>query len=162
MLGPLPLCPVLAVTQKAPPFVLLVGNFEPFFPPEPVHPLFVDLETFPPQQHPHSPVAVAGVLSRKRDHTLGQGAIPLFFVARVALRRSGLADRSAGPALGDLQLSPHVRDGGSPPSRAQKFPLLTSFRMLMSTACSATIFFRRAFSFSSSLRRLVSLGFIPP
>ena len=142
--------------------MLLVGNFEPFLSPEPVHPLLVDFETFSLHQRPNPPVAVAGVLSGERNHTLGKGPIPLDFVAHIALRRSGLADHSASPALRDFELTVHVRDSGSPSCRAQKFPLLTSFRILMSTACSATIFFRRAFSFSSSLRRLVSLGFIPP
>jgi hypothetical protein len=60
VLGSLALAPVLVVSRKAPPFVLLVGDFEPFLSPEPVHPLIVDLETFPPQQRPHLPVAIAG------------------------------------------------------------------------------------------------------
>src|SRR5215210_2082022 len=47
-------------------------------------------------------------------------------------------------------------------SQSQKFFRLTSFRIWMSTACSATIFLRRVFSFSSSFRRLVASAFIPP
>jgi hypothetical protein len=45
---------------------------------------------------------------------------------------------------------------------AQKFPQPTSFRMSMSTAWLATIFFRRAFSASNSLRRFIASAFIPP
>ena len=48
------------------------------------------------------------------------------------------------------------------PGRAQKLFRLTSLRMSMSTACSATIFLRRAFSDSSSFRRFIASAFMPP
>ncbi len=48
------------------------------------------------------------------------------------------------------------------PFGAQKFPRLISFSMSMSSAWSATSFFRRRFSPSSSRRRLASSGLSSP
>src|SRR5215217_7548043 len=121
-----------------------------------MHPLLVDQPTFSSQQRPHPTVAVAGILLREPNYPLGQPAIPLRLAAHVALARSVLADHPARPTLGDPQLLPNLLDGSPPPGRAQTFPLLTSFRMSISSSFSATNFFRRAFSFSSSLSRLAS------
>ncbi len=142
--------------------MLLLGHLETFLPPQPMHPLLVDRPTFTPQERPHPPVAIAGVLPRESDHPLGQPTVPLRLAARVALARPGLAYHLARPTLGDPQPLPNVLDGGPPPGRAQKFPLLTSFRMSMSNSFSASSFLRRVFSFCSSLRRFASLVLIPP
>src|SRR5918993_4066212 len=75
--------------------------------------------------------------------------------------RQPLLERS-GYEFGAVVRPSHVLDGGSSLGRAQKFPRLTSLRMLMSTAWSATIFFKRAFSFSSSFRRFISSDFTLP
>ena len=163
VLCPLPCASVLALAQeKAPPLALPLGHFETFLAPQPMHPLLVDRPTFVPQERPHPPVAVARVLPRELDHPLDQSAVPLRLAARVALARSGLADHPARPTLGDPQSPPNVLDGGPPPSRAQKFFRLTSFRMSMSSSFSASSFLRRAFSDSSSLRRFASLVLIAP
>src|SRR5215212_7912052 len=82
--------------------------------------------------------------------------------AFVTLAGPGLTHRPARPMLGDPQPLPRVLDGGPPPARAQKFARLTSLRMLMFTAWSATIFFRRAFSFSNSFKRFIASAFMPP
>src|SRR5215211_7624279 len=82
--------------------------------------------------------------------------------AFVTLARPGLSDHPARPTLGDPKPLPNVLDGCPPPGRAQKFFRLTSFRMLMSTAWSATIFFRRAFSDSNSFKRFIASAFMPP
>jgi hypothetical protein len=47
-----------------------------------------------------------------------------------------------------------MRDGFTAAHRAYHFPRLISLSMSKSKACSATSFLSRAFSFSSSLRRL--------
>src|SRR5215211_5251893 len=120
-----PRAPVLALTQdrEALPFVLLLGYFESFLSPQPMHPLLVDRPTFPPQQRPHPTGAVAGILPRELYQTLGQPAIPLRLAAHVALARSGLADHSARPTLRDPQLLPNVLDGGPPPGlNLRSFP----------------------------------------
>jgi hypothetical protein len=128
-----------------------------------MYPFLVHLPAFSPQERPSSAVAVAGVLLRKRHQTLGERPVFSRFLTDVGLARPGLPDRLARPTFGDLELPPHVLDGRPPPSRAQTFFRLTSFRMLMSTAWSATIFFlSRAFSFSSSFKRFIASAFMPP
>src|SRR5215208_391964 len=114
------------------------------------------------QKRPHPPVAIPRILPRELDHPFGQSAVPFRLAAHVALARSVLADHPARPTLGDPQSPPNVLDGSPPPSRAQKFPPLTSFRMSMSSSFSARSFLRRAFSFSSSLRRFASVVLIAP
>ena len=52
------------------------------------------------------------------------------------------------------QLTAGMLDGTPPAGWAQKFPLAVSRRMALFRAWSATSFFSRAFSFSSSFRRL--------
>ncbi len=72
----------------------------------------------------------------------------------MSLRRSGLLQHPTSPSLGDTQLLPDMFNGTPSPVRAQKFPETVSFRMAISRAWSATTFFKRTFSFSSSLSRL--------
>ena len=163
VLGAPPCAAVLALAkEEAPPLVLPLGHFETFLSPKPIHPLLVDRPTLAPQQRPHTSVAVARILPREGDHPFDQPAIPLGLAALVTLAGPGLSDHSASPTLRDPQPPPNVLDGSPPPSRAQKFPRLTSFRMSMSNSFSASSFLRRAFSFSSSLRRFASLVLIAP
>ncbi len=72
---------------------------------------------------------------------LGQGKIPTDPDAIAA-------------ALGNLQLVPNVLDAGAAPRGAQQFPAAASLRISLSSVRSATARRRRAFSVSSSLRRL--------
>ena len=128
-----------------------------------MHPFFVHRPTLPPQERPHPTVTVAGVLAGEADHPLHESPIiSCFLTYDVALAGSRLTDGPACPTLGDPKLPSYVLDGRSPPGRAQKFPWLTSLRMLMSTAWSATIFFKRAFSFSRSFRRFMESVCMPP
>lgn len=111
--------------------------------------------------------AVRGVWSRhnlltKHERPLPQRLIPLRLRGRLALAESRLIQGSARRALGDPEALPHPLYGSTPPRRAQKFPLATSFRIWLSSACSATMRFSRAFSFSSSRSRFASSAFIPP
>src|SRR3712207_5855830 len=98
----------------------------------------------------------------EHDHPLDQGPIPICFTTWVALGGPGLAHHPASPTLGDSPMLAYVLHRSSPPARAQKFFRLISFRMSMFRACSATSFFKRAFSFSNSLRRFASAELIPP
>src|SRR5215208_3543204 len=127
-----------------------------------MHPLLVNRPALPSQERPHPAVAIARVLVREPDHPLDQPAIQLGLTTGVALGGPGLTNHSARPTLGDPQSPTNVLGGSLPPARAQKFPRLTSLRMLMSTAWSATIFFRRAFSFSNSFKRFIASAFMPP
>ena len=79
------------------------------------------------------------------DHT----PFARWFLQPVALSRSRLLEKSAGPPLGDTMSSTRHLDGLASPERAQKFPSATSFSTRMSRVCSATIFFSSEFSRSS-------------
>jgi hypothetical protein len=63
----------------------------------------------------------------------------------MALRRPCLPQYRTGPTLGDTEVLAYVHDASTPPGRAQKFPELTSLRIALPRACSATAFFSRAF-----------------
>jgi len=74
----------------------------------------------------------------------------------------GLSNHSTCPALGDPELLSEGTSGPPSAVRGQKFPRFSSFSMSMSKAWSATILFRRWFSFSSSFSFLASSAFMPP
>src|SRR5215210_1515574 len=163
VLCPSPRASVLAYPfQQTPPLSLPLWHLQALLPPQPMYPLLVHQPALPPQERPHPPVAIARVFAGESDHSLDQPAVLLGLATHVAMSGPGLTDRPACPTLGDPQPPTNVLDGGLPPDRARKFPRLTSLRMLMSTAWSATIFFKRAFSFSSSLRCFMVWAFIPP
>jgi len=81
---------------------------------------------------------------------------------RSPLRGARLTKSPASSSLGHAQLLLDVSDGLPSASRAQKFPLATSLRIERPRAWSATIFFRRPFSFSSSRSRLAWSSLRPP
>src|SRR5690606_3849389 len=78
------------------------------------------------------------------------------------LGRAGLPDQSAGPPLRCPEPLLQHHHGTAAPLGAHQFPRFSSLSMSMSSAWSATIFFNRAFSRSSSLSRLASSAFMPP
>ena len=139
---------------QAPPFRLLQRHLQPFASPEPRHPLVVHPPALPPQQSRHRPVPVAAILTRQRGHALRQGPRLGGHPRGLALGATGLAHHPACPPLRDAQASLHLHDGRATPGRAQKFPDVTSLRMALSSAWSATSRFNRVFSRSSSFRRL--------
>ena len=69
--------------------------------------------------------------------------------SRLAQHLTGVPLRHPLPAQGVS----HILHGCPAFRRAQKFPELASFRMAMSSACSATSFFSRVFSVSSAFIR---------
>src|SRR5215207_1160284 len=115
-----------------------------------------------PQQRPYPAVAVARVLSGEGDRPVHQSRVFGGLCRDVALAGAGLVYYLTSPALGDLKPLLQMLHSSSSPSRAQKFPRLTSLSISMSSSFSASSFLRRAFSFSSSLRRLASEVLIPP
>mgnify|MGYP006304331943 CR=1 FL=1 len=127
-----------------------------------MHSLLVDSLSLPDQALPDPPVSVTRPLPAKLLHLLHQKYVQIRPGSLVALRRAGLAQNMTRPALGDSQRSLHVPYGSASPGRAQKFPSATSFKMLMSTAWSATIFFRRTFSFSSAFSFFRAWTSTPP
>ena len=89
---------------------------------------------------------------------------PLFVVDAcfVSLRRAWLLHQAASVSFRVAPLLLQVLDRPSLARRAYQFFRLMSFSASMSMACCATIFFSRAFSFSSSFIRAISGPFIPP
>ena len=83
----------------------------------------------------------------------------------VTLSASRLAQHPAGPTLGHSpwpQTATHLFHGSSSTFEAYQFPREASLRISMSRACSATIFFSRAFSFWRAFSCLAISGCIPP
>ena len=69
------------------------------------------------------------------------------------VRRPRLTEHSASPPLRDAQPVLHMHHGWASSGRAQKFPEATSFRIMLSSAWSATSFFSCVFSCSSAFKR---------
>ena len=123
--------------------------------PDPLHPLVVHPPALLPQHGRDPAVAVPAVLA---------SPAPTICRDRAAARRRAAADcrrcvDAAGPAP-DTPDAPRPSVSASrtcstaaPLRRAQKFPGAASFRMALSKDRSATSFFSRAFSCSSSLSR---------
>ena len=60
------------------------------------------------------------------------------------------------------QTATHLSDRSSPTFEVYYFPFAASFKISISTACSATIFFNRTFSFRRALSSFAISGCIPP
>ena len=80
----------------------------------------------------------------------------------VPLRAARRGEDPTGPTRRDDQRGPRGRDRLAPARRAQKVPDATSVRMAVSSAWSATSFFRRPFSRSRSVRRFAWSTRRPP
>src|SRR5699024_12832225 len=84
----------------------------------------------------------------------------------VALERAAVSGpaqpgQTARHPFTHLQCSDQVRDGGTAPARAKKFPSANSFSAAFSSSASASSRFNVAFCFSSSLRRFASSALRP-
>src|SRR6185437_11842555 len=130
--------------------------------PEPVDTLEVDRPAFSRQQGLDPAVAEAGILPGQCPDSQQQLFLSSSFAPDVPLARSGHAQGSAGPTLGDPERCHRTGDGLSPPGRAHEFPRAASLRIALSRANSATRALSRAFSFSNSLRRFISSALMPP
>ena len=131
---------------------------QPLVTPQPLHPLAVARPALPSQQRMDAPVAVARMTPREQLQPLPQQRLLRHQPAPVALRGAMLARQPARPALGDPETIAQRHHRSAPPLRAQKFPRATSLSMSISSACSPTIRFNRAFSFSSAFSRTTSSG----
>jgi len=129
--------------------------------PQPVCASCAHLHAIPGQEHLDEPVAILGVELGELAHP-GQDGL-------VLRRQTGLvADRGPGDASAacrnDARRDRGPWQGRQPsagPARSPFFPAI-SFITSSSKDRSASTFFRRLFSFSRDLRRLVSLGVIVP
>ena len=132
------------------------SNLPAMLPPDAPYALVVDVP--PPVLEALGLLLVAplGIVSLELGQLLDQ---VLFVVSNNGLVTSGGADDTKNQTyatLRSLELVLNVKDGLPLTSGAQYFPSRASLRMSLSRLKSATNFLRRAFSFSSSLRRLTS------
>jgi len=100
-------------------FRLLLGDLQPFMPPNPLDPLVVDQPAGIPQQSRDLPVAIAAVLPGKLDDVGRQPLLILAALRHLALCRAVLAERRAGATLGDAKLTANMLDTGAATRRAQ-------------------------------------------
>src|SRR5262249_50091039 len=147
---------------QPPLFPLFPGHPQPLLAPQPPHPLAVDPPPLAAEQRPDAAVAEPRMPPHQLQHPPHQlllGFLPpgLFPLAGARLPQDP-AGSALGPPEGLLQV-PH-RLAALPGTH--HFFCTTSWSICLSRASSATSFFSRAFSTSSSLRRLASSAFRPP
>ncbi len=151
---------LLAQPRLPPPLRRLVSQLHAQLLVEPVGLLPIDGPALPPQQDMHAPVAEAYAgLANLLDPLFQSGLTGTARLVPIRLRvkpdrRTGSADRY-GP-FGTQRV-----DQRSLPARPQSFRLMTSCSISLSSVRSATIFFSRAFSCSSSRSRFISDGIMP-
>jgi len=152
---------ICAATQT-PLFPLLLRHLEPFPLPQPPDSLAVHHVPFVTQQRPDPSIPEPRTRPNQLMHPTNDQRLVVPSLDRVPLRRSRLPDHPTRRPLRGLELILQLFDGFASTCRAYQFPPATSFSMALARACSATSFFSRAFSCSSSLSRLASLPFMPP
>ena len=138
--------------------MLFSGNLHILFLPDSMDSLVVDLPAFGHQFSMHSGTTEAGPPLGDPTHLFEQTPLIGTLTGTVALSAPRLPQYSAGPTLGHPlwpQTATHLFHGASSTLGAYQFPWEASLRISISRACSATIFFSRAFSFN--LRGLTML-----
>ena len=127
--------------------------------------LVVDLPAFGHQLSMDAGTTQAGPPLGDPSHLFEQAPFIRTLPRAVALSAPRLAQHPAGPTLGHSlrpQTATYLFHGSSSTLGAYQFPWEASLRISMSRACSATIFFSRAFSFWRALSCLAISGCIPP
>ena len=123
-------------------------------PPDPLHPLVVDLPALVPQHGGYTAVAVTPVMSGQSNDALPKPLLVIRHLPDVPLGGTRLAQYLTRPSLRHLEFLAHMSDRPTQLGRAQKFPRTASLRMSLSNERLATSFLSLPFSFSSSLSRL--------
>ena len=131
-------------------------------PPQPLDPLAVDLPPLRPQKRPDPPIALARMLGRELVHPRRPAAARTQPAAAHSVASSDAARPAGTPDAPTPAAAAPGSDGGPATRRAHHFPRCRSFNIEMSNACSATIFFNRAFSCSSAFNRCASSSFNAP
>src|SRR5579885_2081888 len=146
--------PLLAATTLA--HLQALGSIEP------IDPLVIVPEPFPPQQHEQSAIAPApphrGVAPQGRAHRRFIAAA----VGLVVIAAHGQVQQPARPRSAHRIILTEIIHGGTTGGGLYQFFEFTSLSIRMSSAWSATIFFSSLFSRSSCRRRWSWLGSSPP
>src|SRR5437868_6262068 len=128
-----------------------------------MHPLAIHLPVLGSQERRDPAIAVPRMMPHQLQHPFHQRSIPVRIAREIPLCRTRLSEHLARPTLRHL-LQGRLRLLHRLPAarRAYHFPLIASSRICLSSVRSATAFFSRRFSISSSFKCLASLAFIPP
>ena len=137
----------------SPPARGVAGQAPPRLTPQPLHPLGVHPPALGPQQGRDAPGAGPADAAGPGDDPGDQGGGVRRHPGGGPLRAARRGEDPTGPTLRDDQRGPRGRARLAPARRAQKVPDATSVRMAVSSAWSATSFFRRPFARSRSVRR---------
>ena len=149
------------------------------FPPDPFHPLMMDLPsgtlqqrgdpTVPIEKHQQGEkeftvklVPVTPISARQQDDQPRQSILVFRVNGAMSLRRSCLPQNLACPALRNIQCLAYLLDTLPPSGQAYEFPRDASCRISLSRVRSDTALRSRAFSCSSSFNRLAWSFRIPP
>ena len=135
------------------PFRLFLRHFEAFSPPESFDSFVIHRPAFSAQEPGDAPIPIPPILRGQLDEARDQPGFVVRDDRPMPVRRPRLTEHSASPPLRDAQPVLHMHHGWASSGRAQKFPEATSFRIMLSSAWSATSFFSRVFSCSSAFKR---------
>jgi len=134
---------------------LFCWHFQPLPPPQSLDTLVVDLPACVPQQSSNPTIAIAAVLASQLDHVSYQALFVSTAHGQLPLRRSMLAQHTAGAAFGYAKCFTYTTDADTAASGAQKLccaaagadPRAASARISLSKVRSDTAFLSRSFSF---------------
>jgi len=136
---------------------LLHWNFQTFTTPQPLNSFVIHTPAFFAKHHRDSTIAITAIARRQIGHSFHQPGFIIRDIQSPTLRRSRLTENATRSTFGNAitsQSLTHVLDRPTTLRRTQKFPEAASRRMDLSSSASATSFFKRAFSRSSSFKRL--------
>src|SRR5713226_6765379 len=134
----------------------------PLEPPEPLYPFAVHTPALAPKQRPDPPIPPARMRRSQLVHPRHPPQLVLGHRLRVTLRRAMLLEQPARPTLRHLAPPHQIADGITSARRTHQFPRCRSRSIEISSACSATIFFKRLFSCSNAFNRCASFSFKAP
>src|SRR5262245_61465329 len=152
----------VGAVPQMPLFPGFLRHFQPLPAPQPIHALAIHRPALTPQQRPDPPIAITRMLTHQRQHPFHQPTLRILDAGPITLRLSRLTQHPARPSLAHPEAPPHANDRLLPACRTRQFPSRASLSMALSNPASASSFFRRLFSSSSSLSRLASSAFMPP
>ena len=144
------------IEPQTTPFRLSPRNFQAFSTPQTFDSLVVHLSALLPKQHRDTTISITTILARQSDHATEQTRFVVRNMSFPTLRRSPLPENTTSTTLRNAipaQSVSHMLDSPTTLRRTQKFPDAASRRIALSSFASASSFFRREFSRSSSFRR---------
>ena len=158
---------VLAATRrgKTPAFLLFGRYLHMFLLPKPMDPGHAHDPSRLNQQRMNATAAESRPTIRNLSHRFQQWSILFRELGLIPLRAARLIQHPASTPLTDPlmpQTTTDPLDGTTPSLGVYKFGRAASFKINISNAWSATSFFNRVFSFSSSFNCLAIAGSIPP